>query len=113
MSNEYEVQKEMVRSLESVSLRLWGQWNGSVTRPRWRCNEHLNHEFFDTVDNVANREKEFGTGCPQCVRLLERPVIPFEEFAESASKVIDARAKSEQNARARAKRASVNRLMAS
>ena len=111
--NEYQIQREMARSLETVNIRLWGQWNGDFTRPRWRCNKHLNHEFRDTVDTVAEREKELGTGCPFCAALLERPVVSFEEFKVSAVAVNKARKKSMERATAKARRASFNRMQAS
>lgn len=110
--NEYQIQREMAKSLGTVNIRLWGQWNGADTRPRWRCNKHLNHEFRDTVEAVAEREKSLGTGCQQCALLLERPVVPFEEFSESAIKVNEARAKSNERAKSIARRASFNRLQA-
>ena len=112
-SDEFQIQRTMAKSLESVTLRLWGQWAGKATRPRWRCNKHPIHEFVDTVESVANRENEVGTGCPRCALLLERPVVPFEEFAESAIAVEKARVKSEEKARNAARKASFNRLQAS
>lgn len=112
-TNEYQIQREMANSLESVSLRLWGQWAGRATRPRWRCNKHPIHEFVDTVESVAEREKEHGTGCPRCALLLERPVVPFEEFATSAIAVNKSRVKSDEKAKAYARKASFNRLQAS
>ena len=113
LKNEYEIQKLMAKSLKTVDVRLWGYWNGADTRPRWRCNKHLNHEFHETVESVQAREQEHGTGCPYCARLMERPVVPFEVFSKDAVEVNGRLKKQMDKSLAKARRASFNRLQAS
>ena len=112
-ADEYQIQDQMAKSLESVSIRLWGQWNGRATKPKWRCSKHLVHEFYDTVESVQAREHETGTGCPYCARLQERPVVPFEVFSPDAVEVNERHKKSMDKALAKSRRASFNRLQAS
>ena len=111
--DEYTIQKQIARSLESVNVRIWGHWGGADTKPRWRCNKHPQHEFMDTVDNVTKREAEIGTGCPRCALLMERPVVPFEVFSVDAERVNKALKGSRDKSLRKARNASFNRLQAS